>query len=116
MSDEVLDVAEFKERVQDDIELLLELLDIYSTDLKEKRPKIQEAVESGNADEVRALAHSLKGSSGNISAKALRETFMQLEEKGKVGDLTGAEDLVTEIDTKFATLEERIVSVKAELQ
>ena len=116
MSEEVLDLPEFKERVQDDIELLLELLDIYTADFQEKRPKIQAAVDAGNAEDVRSLAHSLKGASGNISAKSLRETFLKLEEKGKSGDLTGAADLIVQIDEKFTALQERIESVKKELQ
>lgn len=115
MSDDVLDLAEFKDRVQDDTELLLELLDIYTADFKEKRPKIEEAVKAGNADEVRSLAHSLKGASGNISAKSLRETFLELENKGKSGDLTGADALLQEIDQKFAAFAERMANVKNEL-
>ena len=115
MSEEVLDLDEFKERVQDDTELLLELLDIYSADFEEKRPKLQEAVSSGNAEDVRSIAHSLKGASGNISAKALRESFLQLEDKGKAGDLSGAEELLAEIDTKYDALKERITGVKDEL-
>ena len=115
MSDDVLDLDEFKDRVQDDTELLLELLDIYTADFKEKRPKFDQILQSGNADELRSLAHSLKGASGNISAKLLRETFFQLEEKGKSGNISGADELLKVVDERYAALEERITSVKQEL-
>ena len=115
MSEDVLDLAEFKDRVQDDTELLLELLDIYTADYQEKRPKFDQALADQNADELRSLAHSLKGASGNISAKAMRETFMKLEEKGKAGDFSDTEELMKEMDERFTAFEARMASVKQEL-
>ena len=116
MSDDLLDLAEFKERVQDDIELLLELLDIYSSDFVEKRKLIQEAVEKKNFEQIKSVAHSLKGASGNISAKTMRECFLKLEEMGKAGSMSGAPELLVQIDQIFSALSKRFEQLKTELK
>ena len=116
MSDELLDLAEFKERVQDDTELLLELLDIYSSDFVEKRKLIQEAVEKKNFEQIKSVAHSLKGASGNISAKTMRECFLKLEEMGKSGNLSGAPDLLARVDAIYGDLSKRFEQLKKELK
>lgn len=46
-------------------------------------------------------AHTLKGSSLNVGAKPLAELCARLEELGKAGDLTGAGDLVAQVQTEW---------------
>jgi len=115
MSEEAIDLKEFLERVQDDKELLLELLDIFSADFQEKRKQMGEAVENKDFDQIKSISHSLKGASGNISAKPLREVMLQCEEIGKKDDLTGMEDVLANMDKQFEALTERIGSLKTEL-
>ncbi len=114
MSD-VIDLKEFLERVQDDKDLLKELLDIYREDYLTKRVSLESAIKINNYEEVKSIAHSLKGASGNISAKALRETFMKLEEMGKNKNLTGAEALLPVVDQQYGDLSKRIDQLKIEL-
>ena len=115
MNDDILDLKEFLERVQDDKELLLELLDIFQADFQDKRQKIKEALQNKNYEDLRSLAHSLKGASGNISAKALWATFFKFEEISKKQDLTEAEKIFSLMDAQFATLQERIKQLQQEL-
>lgn len=116
MSDDVLDLAEFKERVQDDIELLLELFDIYQDDYSGKRVSLGEAISAQDASEVRNIAHSLKGASGNISAKQMRDSFCKLEEMGKSGNLQGAEEILLKVDQDYQVLSQRMTILRKELQ
>jgi len=115
MSEEVIDLPEFLERVQDDKELLLELLDIFSADFKEKRVGLEAAIKSKNSEEVRNIAHSLKGATGNISAKPMRESFSLIEEKARGNDLSGMEEQLPTLDEQFVSLETRIEQLKQEL-
>ncbi|MBF0523023.1 MAG: Hpt domain-containing protein [Candidatus Omnitrophica bacterium] len=115
MSEEIFDLNEFMERVQDDKELLLELIGIYLEDYVGKRKGLEVAVETKNAEEVRNIAHSLKGSSGNISAKTLRELFWKLEDMGKNGNLSQAKDVLSKVDLAFADFSKRITNLKSEL-
>ena len=115
MENEVLDLEEFLERVQDDKKLLLELLDIFVQDFKEKRTQMGEAVRNKDIDQIKKITHALKGSSGNISAKLLRLVIVQLENMGKNNDLNGADEALSEMDRKFEELTARIAALKQEL-
>lgn len=114
MSEEILDLKELLDRVQDDKELILELFEIFMEDYTKKREQLTGAFTSENFENIRSIAHSLKGASGNISAKALREAFLKLEEVGKANSLEGHEDLLKLIDEQYEALTGRIEEVKAE--
>ena len=114
MSEDVLDWQELLDRVQEDKDLALELFDIFIEDYKTKRQNLTGALEKQNFDEVRSIAHSLKGASGNISAKALRQSFLKLEEMAKANSLKGKDELLQGIDQKFQELEKRIAEIKAQ--
>jgi HPt (histidine-containing phosphotransfer) domain-containing protein len=116
MGREVLDLNEFLERVQHDKALLLELLDIFVEDFREKRQQTEEAVKNNDCEQIKRISHALKGSSGNISAKPLRGVLLQLEEKGKKGDLTGAGGILAEMDKEFEELTAYIATLKEELK
>ncbi|MCA9402031.1 MAG: Hpt domain-containing protein [Candidatus Omnitrophica bacterium] len=115
MSENVIDLKEFLERVQDDKELLLELLDIYTDDYLEKRKLLSRYIQEKDFELVKTTAHSLKGASGNISAKTLRELFLVLEQQAQ--DLDGArlEEILSDVDHAFAELRKRIAEIKEEL-
>ena len=112
MSDQVLDYEELKERVQNDEELLLELLDIFTEDYGPKREILGNAIVSDNYEDLRNVAHSLKGASGNISAKILREKLAVFEEMGAKNDTEGAEELLKELDVAYVDLAARIKEIK----
>ena len=114
MSDEILDVKEFLERVQDDKELLLELLDIYQQDYREKRKLLTTALATNHYEDVRGIAHSLKGASGNISAKKVRTIFLKLEDMGKLQNIAGHQQLLSALDTEYADLQKRMEQIKKE--
>ena len=116
MNDQVFDLKEFLERVQDDKELLLELLDIFVEDYKAKYKQLQEAINNKNIEEIKSIAHSLKGSSGNISAKLLRTTCLKLEELGKNNDLAQAKEYLIQMDQQFKDLLVCIDTTKAQLK
>lgn len=115
MDHQVLDLEEFLERVQDDKNLLLELLDIFVRDFKEKRTQMTEAIRNKDVEQIKRIAHALKGSSGNISAKLLRLAVVQLEDMGRNNNLNGADEALSEMDRKFEELTGRIAALKQEL-
>lgn len=113
MSDEIIDIPELMERVQDDKELMLELFDIFIEDYQGKRRALTGAVEKNDCDEVRSIAHSVKGASGNISAKYVREICLNLEMMGKDGNLSGAKELLVKLDEEYTRMVKRIEEIKA---
>lgn len=115
MSEEIIDVPEFMDRVQEDKDLLKELLDIFVEDFEQKRIKLTEAVASKDFETIKSIAHSVKGASGNISAKPLREVCIVLETKGKERDAAGLTVLLQDLDRQYTALKKRIVTLKEEL-
>ena len=83
MSEEIIDLKDVLERVQDDKELLAELFDIYEEDFLIKRKVLGEAIAAGDIAKIKEVAHSMKGSSGNISAKPLHAACLKLESLAK---------------------------------
>ena len=116
MSEEILDLKEVMERVQDDKELLLELFDIFITDYSEKRKLLEKAVATNDIDQVISIGHSLKGATGNISAKLMRGTFAKLESMGKSGSLANAKESLALLDQQFGDLQTRMNQIRIEFK
>ena len=116
MSEEILDLKEVLDRVQDDKELLLELFDIFVPDYAAKRTLLGKAIDTNDFEQVISIAHSLKGASGNISAKLLRGTFMRLETMGKAGSLSDAHEILKLMDQQYKDLLVRIEEIRQEFK
>ena len=116
MGNDSIDLNEFLERVQDDKELLLELIDIFAEDYEVKRKLLGEAVENNDYEEIKSVSHSLKGASGNISAKKLRLILLQFEEMGKSKDLSGSKEIIETLDKEYSDVAARFESLKEELK
>ena len=115
MSEEIIDLKEVLERVQDDKELLNELLDIYQEDFVIKRRLLGEAVVARDLPKIKEIAHSMKGSSGNISAKPLHLACLKLESLAKEGKTDEMAAVVVSIDNYFEEIKVFAARFKKEL-
>ncbi len=116
MSEEAIDVNEVLERVQNDKDLLLELFDIFQEDYLVKRKAITDLVEKKDFEQLKGIAHSLKGASGNISAKKVHVLFYQLEEIAKNADLSQAREILANLDKEYVVLEFHIAKLKKDFK
>lgn len=116
MQKDAMDLNEVLERVQEDWELLLELLDIFEQDFAVKRQTLGEMLHQKNFDKIRDIAHSLKGAAGNISAKPLFQSFYQLEKLGENKEAGQVPELLNTIDQQFIQLKTSIVQLKKDYQ
>lgn len=114
MSEEIIDLKDVLERVQDDKELLLELLDIYQEDFVAKRQALGVAIEAKDLAKIKEVAHSMKGSSGNISAKPLHAECLKLEMMAKEGRLDDMPAVLPIIDAMFVRIQEYAIVLKKE--
>ena len=113
MNNDVIDMPEFLERVQNDRELLVELLDIFCEDYLVKRKSLDASIAAENYEEVRGAAHSIKGASGNISAKKIHNSCKELEQLAKDnGDLNRIQAILKNIDQQFAEVQKEVVEIK----
>ncbi len=91
-------LAELKNLMEDEFGLLV---DTYCSDGQLKVTALGEAVAAGEAEKIREMAHSLKGSSSNLGAEYLSDMCCRLEAKGKQGDLANVESMYAEIKQEF---------------
>ena len=116
MSVDPLDLADVMDRVQDDVDLLLELLDIFVEDYEKKRPRLEKSINDKDFGQTHSLAHSLKGAASNIGAKPLFETFVKLDEMAKNNDLNQAATVLAAMTQRFNHLKRRIATLKTEFK
>ncbi|MGH1363439.1 MAG: Hpt domain-containing protein [Calditrichia bacterium] len=107
--DSVLDRQELYSRVDDDMELLQELIELFLEDYPQLMSEINESIQSENADGLKAAAHTLKGSVSNFCAQKAVDAALKLEISGSKQDFTsGVAD--------FHTLKEAMDEVSQALE
>jgi HPt (histidine-containing phosphotransfer) domain-containing protein len=114
MGEDAIDIQDVMERVQDDWELFLELLDIFVQDYSEKKALLNQAINEKNSEEIRDLIHSIKGATGNISARAMHQTCIRIERLADEKKLEQVPELLTLLDQQFSDLQRHIIKIKAD--
>ena len=82
----VIDRKEALERLGGDTAFLDELLDLYKEEYRTRSATMKKTLAGGKFKEFAEAAHSLKGSSANLSLPALRAAALAAEEAGKAKD------------------------------
>lgn len=101
MSDPALDPAIIQELQSVMGDEFRTLVDSFERDSRQRMQKLDEAIASQQADEIRRTAHSFKGSSGNLGAMELSRLCLELEQAGYAEDLRRAPELLEQIRTAF---------------
>ncbi|MGI8648771.1 MAG: response regulator, partial [Rubrobacter sp.] len=83
-------------------EMLAELQEIFFEDANGRLAGLREALEVGDARSVERIAHTLKGSSGNMGAARMALLCAELQEVNASGNLERAPRLVEELEAEFA--------------
>lgn len=102
--------------VDDDMELLVELANLFLEGSQAALDRIEQAIDTSDSAELYRGAHSLKGSLANFCAPDLRDAAHVLEMTGRNGHLDGARELfqriVRQVREFEASLEEFIQSAE----
>jgi two-component system sensor histidine kinase/response regulator len=85
-----------------DADLLSELSTMFVDDASSPLGGLREATEGGDAKSVKQIAHTLKGSSGNMGAKRMAKICAELEYVGASGDLSYAPELLGRLEEEFS--------------
>ena len=88
-----------------DEELLDELLDMFLQDFPARSKELKQALEENDAMLLAQRAHTIKGTSANIGAHALKDVAFEIEKTGNAGDLNLARTLVRKLESKFEKLQ-----------
>ena len=87
----VFDVQSAEDRVGGNMELLVQICGMFMDSWPDTHAEFHAALASGDGEEVRRLAHRVKGTAGNLSAGVVAETAGKLETLGSEGDTGTAE-------------------------
>jgi signal transduction histidine kinase/DNA-binding response OmpR family regulator/HPt (histidine-containing phosphotransfer) domain-containing protein len=102
--DEVLDKAGLLDRVDGDLDVLHELVQLFLEDSPRLVAEIQTALAAQDAERLKRAAHALKGSAGNFGAKATVAAALRLEKLASNGTLTGAVQTVRVVEVNVNRL------------
>jgi HPt (histidine-containing phosphotransfer) domain-containing protein len=93
---------------------LAELYELFLEDVPTQLEALRKDIEGGDAPSVERVAHTLKGSCGNIGATRMATICAELEEAGRSGDLACALALAARLKVELGrvrvALEEQLKS------
>ena len=81
--------------------ILNELIELFLEEAPPQLAALGEAIEGGDARTVERVAHTLKGSSGNMGARRMVAVCAELEKVGGSGELTRAPQLLERLEVEF---------------
>ncbi len=86
------DIDSLLSRCMGDQQFLEKILGKFETKAVEYLKDIEESIEAADAEQVGRHAHSFKGAAANLSAESLRQAALEMEQLGKAGDMTNANE------------------------
>ena len=98
---EPLDRTALLDRVEGDMELLGDVIELFKEDSVRQIASIRDALERKEAEVVRRAAHTLKGTCGNLGAPEAAATALELEKLAAAGDLSHARDILRSLEEQI---------------
>jgi PAS domain S-box-containing protein len=107
----VFDRDDALERVGGDAALLRELSEVFFGEWGAKSCELRAAIDRGDTQAVRRLAHTIKGAVGSLGGKAAYNIADRLESYGRADDLGQASELVVELERAIEQLGPALVAL-----
>ncbi len=85
------------------------LIDIFIEDSEARIKQLGNLLKTDNADEIRKMAHSIKGSSGNLYATRMSDFCLDLEKQAHENDLRNANTLHQQIAEEFILVKNELL-------
>ncbi len=106
---QALDPAVLQRTSENDRRFEVEMLELFLTDTRKRIAVLQRLAASGSdLHTIRIEAHAIKGSCGNIGAKAMQETSYRIEKLAAEGIKEGIVSLLERLVVEFTRTEEAI--------
>jgi len=96
---------ELKEILDDDFILLVET---YISDTDGRISHLEQGIADQDAETIKTVAHSIKGSSSNLFAITLTALCQKVEDKGRAGSVEGLEPLFEEIKIEYQQVRDEL--------
>jgi len=101
---EVFGEKELQSRLMNDMALVRRIIKAFFSDTPLHVSELKLALTKKEYDDARRLAHNIKGSAANISAKALNQAALDLEDLIKAGRSEEYDSAFQRLETQFAVL------------
>lgn len=89
----------------DNDEFLREIAGIFMEDTPQRLAELEKSLQAGDAATFTRAAHSIKGSSSNLGAVALRAAAEKLEHHARTHGLAGADTMISAVRVEFTRAE-----------
>ena len=100
----VLNFPELLERLENDRELLVDLLEIFKEECPSLLRALQEAVSGEDMNAVERTGHTLKGMFATLSASRAASAALQLEQMGRNDEKSRLRDALTVLESEVNAL------------
>ena len=97
--------------ISDEISLLENIVDVFSSKYKNNLEKIKQAIDNNDADSLILTAHSYKSSVANFFCKEVTDLAQQLEDAGEKEELKGTQELYNQLYKASEHLEKSLNSM-----
>ena len=91
-------------RLCNDEKLLIELVSIFIETVPDKINELKTACGSEALEDIKRIAHSIKGSASTIGALTMQDISLKIERAAESSDLEKAVQLINELDAEFNKL------------
>ena len=96
-----------------DASFLSEVVAAFRDDTPPRLASMRDALQQGDADTLARGAHSVKGSSGNFGAARVQILCVEIERRGRDGQIEGVAPLLDRLHAEYALLLERLDQIIA---
>jgi two-component system, sensor histidine kinase and response regulator len=103
--------SELLERIDGDLGLLSELLELFRSDYPGQILALREAFKNRDATALQKVGHALKGALGNLSAPIAARIAGELESIGKSGEVSSAGSKVNDLEVETGRVIEALESL-----
>lgn len=95
-------------RVDGDLALLRELVELFAEEAPRMLARIEGAIQDGSASDLEKAGHKIKGSVLQFSAHPAAAIALELEEMGRIGSIAGAEALLKKLRHEIDLLQQTL--------
>ncbi len=101
-------------RVDGDVEFLRELVEVFFENYPGYLSQIREGISNREGEMVEQAAHALKGALGGLEAEAAFRTSFELEQMGRAGNLTTAEQSLDRLEREIESIKPALMELTEE--
>ena len=108
---QLFDFSSLRDRVENDLDLFAEMIDLYMSSSPLLLKDIESAVADRDGDKINRAAHTLKGVLKNMCATTCAKAALQLETIGRSGDIESADQSLVTLKIELQRLQSVLTEV-----